>query len=61
MDWEVSNIVWAKDDFGLAPFMLPDNFFVSWMNGCNTKEDAIDFIEAYHSDMLILSCNVTRG
>lgn len=58
MDWLVTDIVWAADDWGLADWMLPTEQFVSWHNGCNTREEAIDFVSAMYSDRLILSCDV---
>ncbi len=60
MNYMLTNIEWAKDDWALADYMLPTEFSVSWENGCNTKEEAIDFVSAYHYDMLILSCDVVE-
>jgi len=53
MDFLVSNIVFDTDG---ALFDLPTEVFVSWQNGCDTGEEAIDFVSDLHG-FAILSCD----
>lgn len=53
MDFLVSNIVFDTD--GML-FDVPSEVFVSWQNGCNTVEEAIDFVSDLHG-FCIISCD----
>ena len=53
MDYMVHNIVWDSN-----ASHLPTEAFVSWANGCNTQEEAIDLVSEIFDDILILSCQV---
>lgn len=54
MDYIVSNIVWDADVWANN---LPDEMFVSWCNGCESREEAIDFVSDFYS-YCIISCDV---
>lgn len=58
MNWSLANIVWAPDDWGLANDLLPSSYYVSWEHGCESKQAAIDFVEAAHYNGLIVSCDI---
>jgi hypothetical protein len=58
MNFIVTNIIWAHDDWGVATFMLPEEVYVSWENGCMTKEEAIDFVSEANDNRMIEHCEV---
>jgi len=58
MDFLVTEIEWANDDWGLATYMLPTEVFVSWHNGCETEAQAIDFVSDANDGRLIVSCTI---